>query len=228
VKEITEVYPEAAENLARFAHWLAGAGVERGFLGPREVDRIWDRHIANCAVVEDTQLLTGSGVGVNWNGLYTTAPTYTAVASGIADASIYDLIVKLSESITAGHGSKYAPNFAVMNIVDINRMKLKKDVNRQYIMPPFATEGGQVIDGLRIFENNGLTANTMVIGDSMYATKYEVEGYNLTFGHQGTQFGEDMISMKGRKRGNLLIREADKTGFRKVTSISNALATLAT
>jgi len=52
VKEITEVYPDAAENLARFAHWLAGAGVERGFLGPREVDRIWDRHIANCAVVE--------------------------------------------------------------------------------------------------------------------------------------------------------------------------------
>jgi 16S rRNA (guanine527-N7)-methyltransferase len=32
VKEITEVYPDAAENLARFAHWLAGAGVERGFL----------------------------------------------------------------------------------------------------------------------------------------------------------------------------------------------------
>ena len=53
MKEITEVYPEAAQNLARFAHWLAGAGVERGFLGPREVDRIWDRHIANCAVVEE-------------------------------------------------------------------------------------------------------------------------------------------------------------------------------
>jgi 16S rRNA (guanine527-N7)-methyltransferase len=53
VKEITEVYPDAAENLARFADWLVGAGVERGFLGPREVDRIWDRHIANCAVVEE-------------------------------------------------------------------------------------------------------------------------------------------------------------------------------
>jgi 16S rRNA (guanine527-N7)-methyltransferase len=53
VKEITEVYPDAADNLARFADWLAGAGVERGFLGPREVDRIWDRHIANCAVVEE-------------------------------------------------------------------------------------------------------------------------------------------------------------------------------
>lgn len=53
MKPITEAYPAAAENLTRFAAWLAGAGVERGFLGPREVDRIWDRHIANCAVVEE-------------------------------------------------------------------------------------------------------------------------------------------------------------------------------
>lgn len=53
MKPIIEAYPAEAENLTRFAAWLAGAGVERGFLGPREVDRIWDRHIANCAVVEE-------------------------------------------------------------------------------------------------------------------------------------------------------------------------------
>jgi 16S rRNA (guanine527-N7)-methyltransferase len=52
LKEITEVYPDAAEDLTRFAHWLSGAAVERGFIGPREVDRIWDRHISNCAVIE--------------------------------------------------------------------------------------------------------------------------------------------------------------------------------
>jgi len=52
LKEITEVYPDAAKNLTRFADWLAGAAVERGFIGPREVDRIWDRHISNCAVIE--------------------------------------------------------------------------------------------------------------------------------------------------------------------------------
>jgi 16S rRNA (guanine527-N7)-methyltransferase len=35
----------------RYAELLAGAGVERGLLGPREVDRIWDRHLLNSAVV---------------------------------------------------------------------------------------------------------------------------------------------------------------------------------
>jgi len=35
----------------RYAEMLAGAGVERGLLGPREVDRLWDRHLLNSAAV---------------------------------------------------------------------------------------------------------------------------------------------------------------------------------
>lgn len=30
---------------------LATDGVERGLIGPREVPRLWDRHVLNCAVV---------------------------------------------------------------------------------------------------------------------------------------------------------------------------------
>ncbi|WP_309221950.1 16S rRNA (guanine(527)-N(7))-methyltransferase RsmG [Aeromicrobium sp. S22] len=35
----------------RYAHTLATDGVVRGLIGPREVPRIWDRHIMNSAVV---------------------------------------------------------------------------------------------------------------------------------------------------------------------------------
>ncbi len=37
----------------RYAQILAGAGVERGLLGPREVDRLWDRHILNSAAIAE-------------------------------------------------------------------------------------------------------------------------------------------------------------------------------
>jgi 16S rRNA (guanine527-N7)-methyltransferase len=37
--------------LERYADLLAGPGVERGLLGPRETPRLWDRHILNCAVI---------------------------------------------------------------------------------------------------------------------------------------------------------------------------------
>ena len=38
-------------GLAAYADILATRGVERGMLGPREVPRLWPRHLANCAVV---------------------------------------------------------------------------------------------------------------------------------------------------------------------------------
>ncbi len=37
----------------RYAQLLAGAGVERGLLGPREVGRLWDRHLLNSAAVAE-------------------------------------------------------------------------------------------------------------------------------------------------------------------------------
>lgn len=37
----------------RYAELLAGPGVERGLLGPREVDRIWERHLLNSAAAAE-------------------------------------------------------------------------------------------------------------------------------------------------------------------------------
>jgi 16S rRNA (guanine527-N7)-methyltransferase len=40
-------------QLSTFGELLAGPGVERGLIGPREVPRLWERHLLNCAVVAD-------------------------------------------------------------------------------------------------------------------------------------------------------------------------------
>jgi 16S rRNA (guanine527-N7)-methyltransferase len=54
----------------RYAEALAGVGVERGLLGPHEVDRLWDRHLLNSAVVGelldhgDRVVDIGSGAGL--------------------------------------------------------------------------------------------------------------------------------------------------------------------
>ena len=49
------------DRAQRYAEILAGAGVERGLLGPREVDRLWDRHILNSAAIAEL-LETGERV----------------------------------------------------------------------------------------------------------------------------------------------------------------------
>lgn len=45
------VFGPAAPAAERYAELLAGPGVERGLIGPREVPRLWERHILNCAAV---------------------------------------------------------------------------------------------------------------------------------------------------------------------------------
>ncbi len=45
-----------AVALTAFADLLADAGVTRGLIGPREVPRLWQRHLLNCAVVADPDL----------------------------------------------------------------------------------------------------------------------------------------------------------------------------
>jgi 16S rRNA (guanine527-N7)-methyltransferase len=47
------VFGARLEQARRYAEMLAGPGVERGLIGPREVDRLWDRHLLNCAAVAE-------------------------------------------------------------------------------------------------------------------------------------------------------------------------------
>lgn len=47
-----KLYPRAADRLAAYAELLATEGTLRGLIGPREVPRLWDRHLLNCAVLE--------------------------------------------------------------------------------------------------------------------------------------------------------------------------------
>lgn len=37
----------------RYVQHLASSGIERGLIGPREVPRLWERHVLNCAVAQE-------------------------------------------------------------------------------------------------------------------------------------------------------------------------------
>jgi 16S rRNA (guanine527-N7)-methyltransferase len=64
------IFGDRLPLIERYAQWLADQGVVRGLLGPREVNRIWDRHIINSALVSEfippgaTVADLGSGAGL--------------------------------------------------------------------------------------------------------------------------------------------------------------------
>jgi len=67
------IFGDRLDLAARYAQLLATAGVEWGLLGPREVDRIWDRHLLNCAaaaeLVETGERIVDIGSGAGLPGL---------------------------------------------------------------------------------------------------------------------------------------------------------------
>jgi HK97 family phage major capsid protein len=233
-----EVIPEATVKFATYTLNLQKVGVtvpvseEFAYDDNLLMQEVRNFLVNDVLLKIDTDLIAGNGTAPNIKGLTASATAYTAVASGITDASIYDLIVDMKRSITVGGGSKYNPDFILMNIVDINKMLLKKDVNKQYVAPPFAQGGNGVyeliVSGVRVIECNAVTANTAILGDSRFARIYEEAGFVVGMGYDGADWSSDMMTLKARKRLNLLVRTADATGFAKVASISAALTTLAT
>lgn len=65
-----DVFGDRAQLAARFVGLLREHGVPRGLIGPREIDRLWDRHVLNSAVIESAiphgarVIDVGSGAGL--------------------------------------------------------------------------------------------------------------------------------------------------------------------
>lgn len=69
----TAVFGDRLSLAERYAELLADIGVEWGLLGPREVERIWDRHLLNCGAVaellEPGELVADIGSGAGLPGI---------------------------------------------------------------------------------------------------------------------------------------------------------------
>ncbi len=190
----------------------------------------------NMALKIDSQLWSGDDSTPNWNGIYTQSTDFTTavVTAGISagtlaqtdDCSIYDLLMNMLTYIANGKESKFQGNLILMNPVDILKAKLKKDANNNYIIPPFVSRDGMIVNGANIVETSAVTANTLAVGDRRYPRYYNVGGVELEFGFHTDDFAKDRISLKARKRGQLVLRNVDATAFYKVTDISTRVGDL--
>ncbi len=65
-----DVFGDRTPLARRYVEHLAASGTERGLVGPREVPRLWERHVLNCAALaplcpQDTAVIdVGTGAGL--------------------------------------------------------------------------------------------------------------------------------------------------------------------
>ncbi len=67
---VASVFGDRAEVISRYVDILASRGIDWGLIGPRERDRLWDRHVLNSVAVASrippgvTVVDVGSGAGL--------------------------------------------------------------------------------------------------------------------------------------------------------------------
>lgn len=190
-----------------------------------EVRRLLD---TNLVLKEDEQLWDGDGTPPNLKGVYTSASAFTPTPyiNITTVDNIYDLIAFVRTAIMTGKQSKYMPNGVVLNPIDILRYKLAKGTDGHYLFPPFVTGNGTVVDNMRVVESSQVTANTMLVGDFRYGTRYTLGGVTVEMGLIDDQFVKNTFTILAEKRVGLLVRNVDADAFLKVTDIDAVLNTI--
>lgn len=179
----------------------------------------------NINLKSDSYLYSGTGSNQPY-GVTTRATAYTAgsYATSYADANLMDLI-RVCRAL-AGTNTPFVADTVILNILDAEKYLYgKKDANNNYIIPQ---NGGLIplIHGINVIVNNGVTANTMVVGDFSYGTIYQQKGLNVEFGYVDDDFQKNLITMKAYEEFNLLIRSVHQKAFQYVSDISTAIAGL--
>jgi len=159
-----------------------------GFVADTE-DELTER----LALLIDTQLLSGDGTGNNLSGILTNATAFAAggLANAIENANNFDVLRVALNQVSLNN---FNSTVIIMNPTDVTAMDLTKGSDDHYIMPPFSTADGTIIKGIRIVENNGVTADDFVVGDlSKYKVKLR-EDININYGHSGDDFEKNLLT----------------------------------
>lgn len=191
----------------------------------------------------EKQLITGDGAGANINGLTSVATEFDATdavnnggdlhapVSGIDSANLVDLILSMDMQISV-HGEEmdYQADTVVINRADwFASGAMLKDSTGRYLDERVQRESGSVlIDGrLRVVTTNNCPKGTFFVMDS---TKGEIvlrDGVSVETAYEnGTKWEQELATMKGYARLNLLIANENAGAFQKCTNITTALTAI--
>ncbi len=167
-------------------------------------------------IAKQDQLLNGDGLGSNLSGIKTIAtPFNAALLTGITVSSpqFYDAIASVAAAIEVQSEGVFVPNVAFVNTIDALQMKLTKDDDKNYILPPFISQDGRVIDNIRVVAKPTIPVGEFVIGDMKNVKLRNVWGYTVRIGQEMDDLSKNMYTMIGESRLHLYITDNDKRGI---------------
>ena len=149
-------------------------------------------------LVEETQILSGSGANGNLNGLITQATAYVPESPELANE--IDII---RDAMTQAFSGDYRPNFVVLNHADwadIERRKVAASDDR-YVMGDPASRLAPRIWGLPVVATNSIAAGTFLLGDTSACGLFDREQAAVEFSYENSDnFVKNMVTIRAEER----------------------------
>lgn len=135
--------------------------------------------------VEDA-LINGAG-GTEIKGAVYYAPGFTTTSfnGSVVSPQTVDAIVCMAGQIDE---MNFTATTVMMHPVDVRKMKLVKDTDGQYVLPPFSTTNGTFIDNLRVVPNKKITKGYALVGDFRKINTFMVQDLILDIGLENDDF----------------------------------------
>lgn len=179
----------------------------------------------------DTQVLNGSGNAPQLKGILQYAQAFSNAGSlSVAAPNNYDAIVAAILQVKInGVASGIAGGGEIINIFDANeivahpadiaQMDLTKDTLTRYVLDQqtypdnIMSSVQKAIAGLRVTENIGMTKGSVLVMDASKSHARIREDAQLTLGYNGTDFQDNMVSVKGVLRAGHFVKSNQVNAF---------------
>ena len=193
----------------------------------------------------DEALIVSDGVGTNVKGILAYAAEFDsadtanagtpleAVVDSIEDPNLIDLVLSMEMQISV-HGEEhdYQANTLLMHRSDwFKQGGMLKDSTGRYLDERVQRNGtSTVIDGIiTLVTSNNVPQGTMVVMDTTKGEIIDRDALNVSIAYEnGTKWEQEIATMKGYVRLNLLIANENAGAFQKCTDIPAALIAIGT
>jgi HK97 family phage major capsid protein len=147
----------------------------------------------------DEQLLNGTGLTVNLVGINTNATSWAAGAFALAipTPNVFDV---LRTAVNQVRVNLFEPNYIVMHPTDVTKMDLAKGSDGHYVLPPFASNDGTQVSGIRVVANTGVTIDNFLVGDFSKAGVRFKEGLTINVGYENDDFTKNLVTILAEAR----------------------------
>lgn len=172
-------------------------------------------------IARQNAILNGDA-SAGMNGIVSLAPAFNpailgALANTMTNPNHYDVLATVISVIEAQSEGNFVPNLVLMNTMDALAMKLTKDNQGRYLLPPFITKDGKQIEGVQVVTKPFINQGEFVVGDFKLVNLYNVWTFKVLIGMENDDFGKNMRTLIGESRLHLYLTQNDRRAFVKGT-----------